>query len=202
MREKFGRQMKKAEFTFENDDVTRPPNPQGFGGSRTCSEAAVLTHLDLENNCKSPPFEITLIFAVIAHFLEAQSHKQQPDPTTRYDLNNNGYLSAPELRHLLEDLDFYVDDVRAAPSVMTFCSRPHIHTQTHTHTHTCTCTSTYFTHTRTHTHTHTCTCTILTPTRMLQVSLSAVLRRVDLNGDGQVIYISMYYNFYVFVFYI
>ena len=51
--------MKKTEFIFENDDVTSPSNPQGFSGGRTFSEAAVLTHLGLENSFKSPPFEIT-----------------------------------------------------------------------------------------------------------------------------------------------
>ena len=40
-----------------------------------------------------------------------------PDP--RYDANKNGFLSAKELRTLLLDLDFVVDDVR---------------TNTHTHT--------------------------------------------------------------------
>ena len=51
--------MKKAEFISK---VMMPPDRRipGDSGSRTFSEAAVLTHLDLENNFKSPPFEITL----------------------------------------------------------------------------------------------------------------------------------------------
>ena len=49
-----------TEISFANEISVTKHEVTGNRGGRTFSEAAFLTHLDLENNFKSPTFEITI----------------------------------------------------------------------------------------------------------------------------------------------